>query len=69
MKIICTLEERNNLMEVITAGCCWIGSGEGKILKTGKKNHKVDIEKFKIATNFIYKKNDQVIDWEIINED
>lgn len=69
MKIICTLEERNNLMEVITAGCCWIGSGEGKILKTGKKNHKVDIEKFKTATNFIYKKNDQVIDWEIINED
>ena len=69
MKIICTLEERNNLMEVITAGCCWIGSGEGKILKTGKKNHKVDIEKFKTATNFIYKKNYQVIDWEIINED
>ena len=30
MKIICTLEERNNLMEVITAGCCWIGNGEGK---------------------------------------
>ena len=69
MKIICTQEERNNLMEVITAGCCWIGSGEGKILKTGKKNHKVDIEKFKTATNFIYKNNDQVIDWEIINED
>ena len=52
MKIICTLEERNNLMEVITAGCCWIGSGEGKILKTGKKNHKVDIEKFKNCYKF-----------------
>ena len=29
MKIICTLEERNNLMEIV-AGCCWIGSGEVK---------------------------------------
>ena len=38
MKIICTLEERNNLMEVITAGCCWIGNGEGKKLSNGKKN-------------------------------
>ena len=47
MKIICTLEERNNLMEVITAGCCWIGNGEGKKLSNGKKNQKVDIEKFK----------------------
>ena len=55
MKIICTNEERNNLMEVITAGCCWIGNDK-----------KVDIEKFKMATNFIYKKNDQVIEWEIV---
>ena len=66
MKNICTLEERNNLMEVITAGCCWIGNGEGKKLSNGKKNQKVDIEKFKMATDFIYKKNNQVIDWEIV---
>ena len=46
MKITCNTKEYNDLLEVITAGCCWIGSGEGKILKTGKKNHKVDIEKF-----------------------
>ena len=65
MKIICTLEERNNLMEVITAGCCWIGNGYGE----GGKRKKANLEKFKMATNFIYKKNDQVIDWEIINED
>ena len=67
MKIICTLEERNNLREVITAGSCWIGNGEGKKLSNGKKNQKVDIEKFKMATDFIYKKNDQVIDWDIVD--
>ena len=66
MKIICNIEEYRNLSEVITAGCCWIGNGEGKKLSNGKKNQKVDIEKFKMATNFIYKKNDQVIDWEIV---
>ena len=52
-------------MEVITAGCCWIGNGYGE---SGKKK-KANLEKFKMATDFIYKKNDQVIDWEIINED
>tara|TARA_R100001163_G_scaffold57115_1_gene44940 strand:- start:44 stop:235 length:192 start_codon:yes stop_codon:yes gene_type:complete len=63
MKIICTQEERNNLMEVITAGCCWIGNGYGE---SGKKK-KANLEKFKMATDFIYKKNHKVIEW-IIKE-
>ena len=69
MKIICTLEERNNLMEVITAGCCWIGNGEGKKLSNGKKNQKVDIEKFKMATNMLnsFATNEKLIQWEIIS--
>ena len=69
MKIICTIEEHNDLLEVITAGCCWIGSGEGKILKTGKKNHKVDIEKFKMATSIMnsFASNEKLIQWEIKN--
>ena len=57
MKIICTLEERNNLMEVITAGCCWIGSKD-----------KVDIEKFKRATSYIYSKGEKTIEWDIASE-
>ena len=71
MKIICNRDQYNNLLEVVTAGCCWIGSGEGKTLKTGKKNHKVDIEKFKMATNFLnsFATNEKLIQWEIINED
>ena len=49
MKIICTLEERNNLMEVITAGCCWIGNGyseDGKKKKTVKKIQKQVLDVF-----------------------
>ena len=67
MKIICTREEYNNLLEVITSGCCWIGSGEGKQLKNGKKNHKVDIDKFKMATNMLnsFATNEKLIQWEI----
>ena len=64
MKIICNIEEYRNLSEVITAGCCWIGSGEGKILPNGKKNGKVDIKKFKMATSMLYSK-DKVIEWDI----
>ena len=33
------------------------------------KGKKKFIEKFKMATDFIYKKSEQVIHWEIINED
>ena len=67
MKIICNIKEYNELLEVITAGCCWIGSGEGKILKNGKKNHKADIEKFKMATNILssFATNEKLIQWDI----
>ena len=37
MKIICTPQEYRDLNDVIVAGCCWIGSGEGKKLSNGKK--------------------------------
>jgi len=67
MKIFCTPEEYRNLSEVIVAGCCWIGSGEGKTLKNGKRNHKVDIEKFKMATSMIREKN-KVIEWEFTDD-
>jgi len=69
MKIICNRKEYNELLEVITAGCCWIGSGEGKILKNGKKNHKADIEKFKMATNILnsFATNEKSIQW-VINK-
>ena len=57
MKIICTDKEYHDLQEVITAGCCWIGSGEGGDKKV------VDLEKFKMATNFMGSKAPIV--WEI----
>ena len=67
MKIICTPQEYRDLNDVIVAGCCWIGSGEGKKLSNGKKDEKVDIEKFKMATSMIREK-DKVIEWEFIDD-
>ena len=57
MKIICSMDEYYDLNEVITAGCCWIGSGEGGDKKV------VDLKKFKMATNFKGRKAPIV--WEI----
>ena len=57
MKIICTEKEYHELMGIITAGCCWIGSKE-----------KVDIEKFKKATSYIYSKSEKTIEWDIASE-
>ena len=34
MKIICTEQEYHDMYEVMTAGACWIGSGEGYKNKT-----------------------------------
>tara|TARA_R100001015_G_C4428023_1_gene26212 strand:- start:193 stop:399 length:207 start_codon:yes stop_codon:yes gene_type:complete len=67
MKIICTPQEYRDLNDVIVAGCCWIGSGEGKKLSNGKKDSKVDIEKFKMATSMIRDKK-KVIEWEFIDD-
>jgi len=67
MKIICTPQEYRDLSDVIVAGCCWIGSGEGKKLSNGKKDEKVDIEKFKMATSMIREKN-KIIEWEFIDD-
>jgi len=68
MRIICTPQEYRDLNDVIVAGCCWIGSGEGKKLSNGKKNEKVDIKKFEMATSLIYKKGKKIIDWEFVNK-
>ena len=57
MNIICTEKEYRELMEIITAGCCWIGSKD-----------KVDIEKFKKATSYIYSKGKKTIEWDITKE-
>ena len=60
MKIICTKQEYENILEVITAGCCWIGTGENNphdARNTKYKMKKVDIEKFKIATDLLSQKN------------
>jgi len=57
MKITCTSQEYFDLHEVMTAGACWIGSGEGYQSKT------VDLEKFRMATNMMGVKS--TIEWEI----
>ena len=67
MKIICTEKEYYDLQEVITAGCCWIGSGEGRKQKTNKKGGLVDLEKFRMATNLFGSKSK--IEWEILKDD
>ena len=67
MKIICTEKEYYDLQEVITAGCCWIGSGEGKKPKWPKKGVLVDLDKFKMATNLMGSKSN--IKWEILKDD
>ena len=54
MKIICNYEEKEELMNVIAAGCSWIGT---------KKNNCVQL---KIALSLLMEKN---IQWELKNED
>ena len=60
MKIICTQEERNNLMEVITAGCCWIGNGYGE----GGKRKKANLEKFKMDLHKVKPMINEIFDFE-----
>lgn len=67
MKIICTEKEYYDLQEVITAGCCWIGSGEGKKPKGNKKGGLVDLDKFRMATNLMGSNSE--IKWEILKND
>ena len=69
MKIICTDKEYRDLQEVITAGCCWIGTGENNphdARNTRYKMKKVDIEKFKMASDFMGAKS--IIKWEITHD-
>ena len=66
MKIICTKQEYENILEVITAGCCWIGTGENNphdARNTKYKMKKVDIEKFKMASGLLSQKN---VEFEIV---
>ena len=65
MKIICSTEEYWNLYEVITCGCCWIGSGEGRKRTPHNKGKLVDLEKFRMATNLM---KDKSIEWEISHD-
>ena len=53
MKIICSYGEREELMQVIAAGCSWIGT---------TKNAFVPLRS---ATTLLMEKN---IEWEIIDE-
>jgi hypothetical protein len=66
MKIICTIEEYRNLLDVITAGCCWIGTGENNPYDARDLKYKMkkcDIKKFKKATDLMGSKS--IIKWEI----
>ena len=67
MKIICTQKEYFDLQEVITAGCCWIGNGEGRKKNKENKGKLVDLEKFRMATNMMGVKS--TIEWEILKDD
>ena len=60
IKIICTQEQYQNILEVWCAGCCWIGTGENNphdVRNTKYKMKKVDIEKFKMASGLLSQKN------------
>ena len=66
IKIICTQEQYQNILEGWCAGCCWIGTGENNphdSRNTKYKMKKVDIKKFKIASNLLSQKN---VEFEII---
>ena len=63
MKIICSMDEYYDLNEVITCGCCWIGSGEGRKKNKDNKGKLVDLDKFRMATNLMGRKSPIV--WEI----
>ena len=60
IKIICTQEQYQNILEVWCCGCCWIGTGENNphdARNTRYKMKKVDIEKFKMASDLLSQKN------------
>ena len=66
IKIICTREQYEDILEVWTAGCCWIGTGENNphdARNTKYKMKKVDIEKFKMASGLLSQKN---VEFELI---
>ena len=69
MKIISTDKEYNDLQEVITAGCCWIGTGENNPYDARDLKYKMkkcDIKKFKMATSLMGSKS--IIKWEITHD-
>ena len=60
IKIICTQEQYQNILEVWCCGCCWIGTGENNphdVRNTKYKMKKVDIKKFKMASDLLSQKN------------
>lgn len=65
MKIICNTDEYYDLLEVITCGCCWIGSGEGRKKTPHNKGKLVDLDKFRMATKLM---KSNAIEWEISND-
>ena len=67
MKITCNISEKEELMEVIAAGCIHIGNGENTPQEARNKKNKLkktDIRKFKMATSLLMERN---IEWELIN--
>ena len=67
MKITCNNSEKEELMEVIAAGCIYIGNGENTPQEARNKKNKLkktDIRKFKMATSLLMERN---IEWELID--
>ena len=65
MKITCNNFEKEELMEVIAAGCIHIGNGENTPQEARNKKNKLkktDKRKFKMATLLLMEKN---IEWEL----
>jgi len=65
MKIKCTYFEKEELMQVIQAGCIYIGNGENTPQEARNKKYKLkktDIRKFKMAASLLMEKN---IEWDI----
>jgi len=68
MKITCSHSEKEELMEVITAGCIYIGNGENTPQEARNRKiklKKTDLRKFKMATSLLMERN---IEWELKDE-
>ena len=68
MKITCSHSEKEELMEVITAGCIYIGNGENTPQEARDRKIKLkkpDKKKFKMASLLMMETN---IEWELKDE-